>query len=69
MNGKNRSLDWQSPPAEAVVNCLNAFRRVGGAMTLNLFCYQDGSVYPPDFRTITGVRQLTRDTKSKRAAG
>ncbi len=48
MDETNRGLDWFSPPAEYAWRFLQTFQRVGGAVTFNLFCYQDGSIYPPD---------------------
>lgn len=58
MNEENRALDWVSPQPEAAVALLKGFHRVGGAVTFNVFCYQDGSIYGPDLDTMRGVRRL-----------
>ena len=58
MNAENRDLDWVSPPPEAVAAFLAGFHRVGGTVTFNLFCYQDGTVHGPDRETMRGVRRL-----------
>jgi hypothetical protein len=60
MSAANRALDWQPPSPESAAGFFRGFQRVGGAVTFNLFCYQDGSVYPPDLETMKGLKSLVR---------
>lgn len=59
-NEENSQFDWIQPPPESAVSLLRAFQRVGGTVTFNVFCYQDGSVYEPDFEVMKGVRNMVR---------
>ena len=56
----NRDLDWDQPSPAAVVTFLRRFQAVGGAVTFNLFCYQDGSVFDTDLDVMRQVKQLVR---------
>jgi len=58
MDAENRELDWQPPPAQSAADFLRGFQAVGGTVTFNLFCYQDGSVYPSDLEVMRGVKAL-----------
>jgi len=60
MNRENCEHPWRPPSPETAVNFLRGFQNVGGTVTFNVFCYQDGSIYPPDFELMKGVRRLTR---------
>jgi len=60
LSADNRDYDWCAPPAEAVVTFLRGFQAVGGAVTFNLLCYQDGSVYDQDFAVMQRVKRLVR---------
>jgi hypothetical protein len=60
MSAANRALDWQPPSPESAAGFFRGFQRVSGAVTFNLFCYQDGSVYPPDLETMKGLKSLVR---------
>jgi len=58
MNAENRAVDWCSPPAESAAVFLRGFQSVGGTVTFNLFCYQDGTIYPPDLAVMTKLRNI-----------
>jgi alpha-L-fucosidase len=58
MDAENRELPWRSPPAEAVAPMVREFRAAGGAVTFNVFCYQDGSIYDTDLATLTGLGEI-----------
>ena len=58
MDAENRELPWQSPPAQSAAGFLRAFQAVGGTVTFNLFCYQDGSVYAPDLEAMKSLEQM-----------
>lgn len=60
MNDENRSMDWTSPPAAYAASFLEGFQRVGGTVTFNLFCYQDGSVFAPDLQVMRELKILVR---------
>jgi len=55
---KNHLLDWTSPPTESVINFLRAYQQVGGTVTFNLFCYQDGCIFPSDFEIMKKVKHI-----------
>ena len=61
MSEENRAVDWWAPPAESVVAFVRGFERVGGAVTFNVFCYQDGRVFAPDFDLMREVKRRVRD--------
>ena len=54
----SRDLDWPPPCVEGVVAYLRRFQALGGTVTFNLLCYQDGSAYPTDLETMKGVKRL-----------
>lgn len=56
----NAGQEWYSPPAEAAASFLRGFHRVGGTVTFNLFCYQDGSIHEADFEVMRRVKTLIR---------
>lgn len=58
MDKDNRAVDWWTPPAASAVSFLRGFQRVGGTVTFNLFCYQDGSIYGPDFEAMKEVHSI-----------
>ena len=43
-----------------VIKYERGFQRVGGTVTFNLFCYQEGSVFPSDLKAMKGVRAIVR---------
>ena len=61
MDDENRRFDWRSPPAEAVAPLVREFNAVGGAVTVNLFCYQDGSIHDGDLATMRDLGALLAD--------
>lgn len=61
MSEENRALDWLSPPAEAAAAFVRRFNAVGGAVTFNVFCYQDGSIYDSDMATMRDLGALLAD--------
>jgi alpha-L-fucosidase len=61
MNEEDRRFDWRSPPAEAVAPLVREFNAVGGAVTFNLFCYQDGSIHDGDLATMRDLAALISD--------
>lgn len=53
--------DWMKwPPVEtaAIRDFLRRFTVAGGAVTFNVPCYQDGSLYEPDLKALRGLRGL-----------
>jgi hypothetical protein len=52
--------EWPPPAAEAVADHYRRFRKVGGTVTFNVLCYQDGSIYDTDFRVMQQVKRLLR---------
>lgn len=54
----------QTPYPQACADCATAyverFLAVGGAVTFNLLCYQDGSAYPPDLAVMRELKQRLR---------
>ena len=58
MDRANRELDWDQPPVESVAQCLRRFHAVGGTVTFDLFCYQDGSVFDTDLIAMRELKQL-----------
>ena len=55
-----RGLRWCPPPPQAAADFVRNFQEVGGAVTFNLLCYQDGGVFEPDYETMLGVKALLR---------
>ena len=62
MRGENRDLDWTAPCVEAAAAHLRHFQRVGGAVTFNLLCYQDGSAYEPDLAVMRELKKVVGTT-------
>ncbi len=60
MNADNRAVSWRSPPAEAAAGMVRDFRAAGGAVTFNLFCYQDGDIYDGDFATMRELATILK---------
>lgn len=52
-----RELKWKAPPVQTVVDFIRGFQAVGGTVTLNLLCYQEGDIHPSDRRTMAAVRK------------
>jgi hypothetical protein len=50
-------LDWPAPPVQSVIDYYQRFSRVGGTVTFNLLCYQDGSIYDSDLQVMREVKQ------------
>lgn len=57
---ENRKLDWPAPPAEAVVAHARRFQAVGGVVTFNLLCYQDGTALDTDLAVMREAKRLLR---------
>lgn len=53
-------LERSQPPVADVVNMIRAYNAVGGCVTCNVLCYQDGSIYPPDQELLVQIRQQLR---------
>ena len=50
------ALDWPAPPVESIADFLRRFRACDGAVTFNLLCYQDGSIYDSDLEVMSHLR-------------
>jgi hypothetical protein len=61
-----RELDWPAPPVEDIVAYVDAFRACGGAVTVNLMIYQDGTFLASD---IEAMRQVRGRLRAKGLAG
>jgi hypothetical protein len=55
-----REEEWPAPCADSVATYLQRFIDHGGAVTFNLFCYQDGSAYEPDLQVMRQIKALFR---------
>ncbi len=51
-------VDWPAPHPESIADYIRRFQAVGGVATINMLCYQDGSVYEADLRAMRAVRIL-----------
>jgi len=51
-------MDWPAPPVEALEAFYRRFQAVGGAVTFNMLCRQDGSIIDED-------RQIMRQLKER----
>ena len=60
MTEENRSLDWPPPPAESVAAHAQRFQAVGGVVTFNLLCYQDGSALDSDLQVMQQAAAMLR---------
>ena len=60
MDALARDRDWSAPPAESIVDYVRSFQLAGGTATINLLCYQDGTVYEPDLAVMSVVKQVLR---------
>lgn len=60
MNAENRELSWRAPPARSVIDFVRTFEAVGGAVTFNLLCYQDGTIYEGDEQVMREVADTLR---------
>jgi len=60
MGEPNRAVDWWAPHADSAVAFLRGFQRVGGAVTFNVLCYQDGSAFAPDLEVMREVKERVR---------
>ncbi|MGC9317203.1 MAG: alpha-L-fucosidase [Armatimonadota bacterium] len=60
MNAENRDLPWRSPPAQSAADFVRSFQGVGGAVTFNVFCYQDGSIHEGDMRVMQEASRIIR---------
>ena len=60
MNEQSRALDWPAPEVNCVAAYLSRFHAVGGAVTFNLLCYQDGSALPSDLNVMKSLKRLFR---------
>lgn len=54
---KTAGYDWPPPPAQSIADFYERFRTVGGTVTFNLLCYQDGSIYDTDLQVMREVKQ------------
>ena len=57
---ERRGQDWPAPCACSVEAYLRRFLDHGGAVTFNLFCYQDGSAYEPDLAVMREIKKRFR---------
>lgn len=58
MSAENRELRWNASPAEAAAALVREFSAVGGAVTFNVFCYQDGSIHDGDLATMRELGKI-----------
>ena len=60
MDPVSRNVQWPPPDVDRVLKYLKAFQAVGGAVTFNLLCYQDGSVLETDLEVMREVAAAMR---------
>lgn len=60
IDATTRDLDFPPPAVEDVMAYLEGFWAVGGAVTFNLLCYQDGSVVEGHVEVLEEVRRRVR---------
>jgi hypothetical protein len=60
MDAETRDLDWPPPPVEAVAAYLRRFQAVGGTVTFNLLCHQDGSALDTDLQVMKQLKGVMR---------
>lgn len=53
-------MKWPPVEPEALRDYLRRFTVAGGAVTFNVPCYQDGSLYEPDLNALRGLRAMRR---------
>jgi len=56
----SRDHDWPPAAVESVVDYIRRFQAVGGVVTMNLLCYQDGSALPSDLAVMKEVKRRLR---------
>lgn len=62
--GKDDWMKWPPVEAEAIRGYLRRFTVAGGAVTFNVPCYQDGSLYEPDLAALKRLREMVRGDAS-----
>lgn len=60
IDAETRDLDWPPPPVEAVAAYLRRFQAVGGTVTFNLLCHQDGSALDTDLAVMKQLKGIMR---------
>ena len=60
MDRENRGLHWDKPSTDSIIALIRRFQAVGGAVTFNLFCYQDGTAFDTDLDAMRAVKKLVR---------
>jgi len=58
-----RDMVLPSHSADQVLAYLRRFRDCGGAVTFNVLCYQDGSIYEPDMELMRAVKRVARSSR------
>lgn len=59
---RDRHLERPLIEVDQVIEFLQAFRDLGGAVTFNLLCYQDGSVLETDLQVMREVKKIVRSS-------
>jgi alpha-L-fucosidase len=55
-----RDKEWNSPNADSVADFLKHYIDHNGAVTFNLFCYQDGTIYEHDLNIMKELKKKIR---------
>lgn len=56
----NAAQSWPVIDPAAVAHFLKTFRTIGGAVTFNVLCSQDGSIIDADMQTLRGLKDIVR---------
>ena len=56
----NENFPRVPPTPDTVVEWIEKYRAVGGAVTLNALIHQEGRLYPPDIAVMRGVKERLR---------
>jgi len=60
IHSENYKTVYEEPDHVAMAECVKAYNAHGGAVTFNMLCYQDGSIYAPDYNAMMKVKKLIR---------
>lgn len=61
INKNNVNTLWLPPTVDSVAEYIRRFHNVGGAVTINLLCYQNGKVLECDMQVMREVKKIIRE--------